>query len=403
MFSMLRYLISGFLAMGLATACNNVKVKSQTENAGYTVKGTIKGVPEGTVKIVSYNEDDRTSKTIDSVEFKNGAFEIQGRIDAPQMVSVNIEPGNWSFQVFLENKPLTITADTTGSAYYDYTMYGSTKGAMIKNFTETGSPNFDDWTKYKNDPGQKKYEPVFADLSKKIQNTKDIDQQYKYRDQMDSVRKLFNQWQQSQVADYIHKNPSSAAGAYMLRDLYNWYSDMPFNDMQAMVAGFQGEAKQSKYYKSLEDILAKRKAVMPGSTAPDFTLLKRDSSQFILSSTRGKYIMIDFWASWCHPCRQAIPHWKEVYAKYHDKGFDIVSVSDDSKWKDWFKAMDQEKMPWTQVCDEFNLKNMPARVGSLYMTTYIPFYVLLDKEGKILVYSGDENKIDEKLKEIFGS
>jgi hypothetical protein len=65
--------------------------------------------------------------------------------------------------------------------------------------------------------------------------------------------------------------------------------------------------------------------------------------------------------------------------------------------------MDQEKMPWTQVCDEFPVKNMPARVGSLYMTTYIPFYVLLDKEGKILVYSGDETKIDKKLEELFGS
>ena len=113
--------------------------------------------------------------------------------------------------------------------------------------------------------------------------------------------------------------------------------------------------------------------------------------------------MIDFWASWCHPCRQAIPHWKEVYSKYRDKGFEIVSVSDDSQWKAWFKAMDQEKMPWTQVCDEFPLKNMPARVGSLYLTHFIPFYVLLDKDGRILVYSGDEKKIDEKLAEIFGS
>ena len=65
--------------------------------------------------------------------------------------------------------------------------------------------------------------------------------------------------------------------------------------------------------------------------------------------------------------------------------------------------MDQEKMPWTQVCDEYTVKNMPASVGSLYMTTYMPFYVLQDKEGKILVYSGDETKIDKQLEEIFGS
>jgi thiol-disulfide isomerase/thioredoxin len=371
-------------------------------DTGYTVKGSIKGVDSGMVKLVSYNEDDRTSKTIDSASFKNGTFELKGETD-PQMVSVNIEPGNWSFQIFLEDTVLNISADTTGSLYYDYTMYGGEKGARIKNFTETGSKNFDDWMAYQNDPGQKKYEPVFAELSKKIETTKDIDEQYKYRDQADSVRKLLYTWQENQVKNYIDKNPSSVAGTYMLRQLYMWYSDLPFDDMQNMVAGFTGEAKNSKYYRSLQDILAKRKAVMPGSVAPDFTLMKRDSSKFTLSSSRGKYVMLDFWASWCHPCREAIPHWKEVYAKYHDKGFDIVSVSDDSRWKDWFKAMDQEKMPWLQVCDEFPLKNMPAKVGSLYMTTYIPFYVLLDKEGKVLVYSGDENKIDAKLKEIFGS
>jgi thiol-disulfide isomerase/thioredoxin len=387
-------------ALVVLVACNNGK--THKENTGYTLKGTVKGVSDGTVKLASNNEDDRTSKTIDSTSFKGGTFELKGKA-APQMVTVTIEPGNWSFQIFLEDTILNVTADTAGSQHYDYTMYGGSKGAMLKNFTEIGSKNFDAWTKYQNDPGQKKYEPVFMELDKKIETTKDLDQQYKYRDQADSVRKLLNKWQESQIKDYISKNPSSVAGAYMLRNLYNWYSDLPFDDMQNMVASFTGEAKDSKCYKSLEEILAKRKAVMPGSTAPDFTLLKRDSSKFTLSSTRGKYMMIDFWASWCHPCRQAIPHWKEVYAKYHDKGFDIVSVSDDSRWKDWFKAMDQEKMPWTQVCDEFNIKNMPARVGSLYMTTYIPFYVLMDKDGKILVYSGDENKIDDKLKEIFGT
>jgi thiol-disulfide isomerase/thioredoxin len=389
-----------FVAVFVFIACNNSK--KVNENTGYTLKGTIKGIDSGTVKLTSYNEDDRTSKTLDSAAFKNGVFELKGSAE-PQMVSVMIEPGNWSFKIFLEDTVLNVTADTTGSEHYDYTMYGSTKGAMIKNFTETGSKNFDDWMEYQNDPGQKKYEPVFAELGKKIETTKDIDEQYKYRDQADSVRKLLNQWRESKVADYISKNPSSVAGAYMLRDLYTWYSDLPFDNMQKMIAGFKGEAKNSKYYSSLEDILAKRKAVMPGSVAPDFTLLKRDSSKFTLSSTRGKYVMLDFWASWCHPCREAIPHWKEVYNKYHDKGFEIVSVSDDSKWKDWFKAMDQEKMPWIQVCDEFPVKNMPSKVGSLYMTTYMPFYVLLDKEGKVLVYSSDENKIDDKLKEVFGS
>ena len=174
-------------------------------------------------------------------------------------------------------------------------------------------------------------------------------------------------------------------------------------ELEATIRKFTGDAARSPYYTYLTDNLAKRKAVSPGQVAPDFTLLKRDSTAFKLSTTRGKYVMLDFWASWCHPCRQAIPHWKKVYAQYHPKGLDIVSISDDSRWKDWMKAMDVEKMPWQQVCDEFPEKNMPAKVGSLYMTTFIPFYVLLDKEGRILVYSGNEADIDAKLKEVFSA
>ena len=370
----------------------------------YVINGTIKGVPSGTVKLVYQNEDDRTSKTIDSGIIANGKFELKGDIGVPKMMTVTLEPGNWSFNVFVENAPITVTADTTGSTHYDYTAYGMGKGAMLKNFTETGSKNYDDWMKYQNDPGQKQYEPVFAALEKKFKAAgKDIDAEYKVRDQMDSVEKRLQAWQKKKIDEYVAKEPSSVAGIYMFNQLYMFVKGtMSYGALDSMLNKYTGEAKASTYYASLVKSRTMLKAVQPGAIAPDFTLLKRDSTKLTLSSTRGKYLMIDFWASWCHPCRQAIPHWKTVYQKYHDKGFDILSVSDDNRWKDWTKAMDEEKMPWAQVDDEFPVKNMPAKVGSLYMTTFIPFYVLLDKEGKILVYSGDEAKIDAKLKQIYG-
>jgi len=388
------------IATGAFLACQNGKDK----DAGMVLKGTLTGIDSGTVKLVSYNEDDRTSKTIDSVVIMNHTFEIKRKIGTPMMMSLTIQPGNWGISLFAEDTTLTITADTTGAEYYDHTAYGGQKGANIKKSTETGSKNFDDVIKYQTDPTLLKfYEPVFAALDKKLTGTSNIDSQYKIRDQMDSVRKGMQARQKAWIDDYVTQNPSSVAGAYMFGQLFMFSQDMPAAELETMLNKFQGPARSSSYYQSMATALAKKKAVLPGSLAPDFTLLKRDSSQFTLSSSRGSYVMIDFWASWCHPCRQAIPHWKGVYQKYHDKGFNMVSVSDDSRWPDWTKAMDAEKMPWTQVCDEFPVKNMPAKVGSLYMTTYIPFYVLLDKEGKILVYSGKEEDIDKKLKEIFGS
>jgi thiol-disulfide isomerase/thioredoxin len=111
--------------------------------------------------------------------------------------------------------------------------------------------------------------------------------------------------------------------------------------------------------------------------------------------------MRDFWASWCVPCRKGIPYWKKVYGKYHHQGFDIVSIADDRNSKDWIKALDEEKMPWIQVIDEFPSKGLPARVGELYAVRSMPFFVLLDKKGKVIIASDDENAVTKKLEEIF--
>lgn len=396
------------IALGSA-ACHNTPDRNAqaagggvADTTGFSLRGQLTGISSGGVKLVWFNQDDRISRVLDSLPFTNGSFALRGRLDYPEMMSVMIEPGGWSFPLFLENSSISITADTAGSEHFDYSRYGDGVGAIIKKVAITGSQSQDDWLRYQNDPGQKQFEPVFTALDKEYKAQKDIDGQYRVRDRMDSVRQLLMAWQQGWISRYIGAHPSATAGAYMLTDLYQFYHNMPLTDMEALTDKFTGEATSSVYYKNLRRIVDNRKALLPGALAPDFTLLKRDSSAFTLSSTRGKYMMIDFWASWCHPCRQAIPHWKEIYNKYHAKGFDIVSVSDDNRWKDWFKAMDQEKMPWTQVDDEFPVKNMPARVGTLYMTAYIPFYLLLDKEGRILLYTDKEAEIDAKLKELLG-
>jgi len=378
-------------------------------NSGYSqspfdIKGTVKGINSGTVKLAAYFEENRTLKNVDSATIVNGSFELKGKM-VPQMMTLIIEPGNFSFSFFADAHVL-VTADTTGSKHYDYTQYGRGKGAVISKFTVTGSRNYYDWIQYHDDPGQKQFDTLFAELHQKLKATgKDVDAEYRVRDQMDSVEKLLQSWQKKKIDSYVTQNPSSVAGVYMFDQLYAFISGtMSFHDLSDMLDKFTGEAKESVYFHYLLKAKTKLSAVQPGMVAPDFTLLERDSTKFTLSSiTKGGYTMIDFWASWCHPCRQAIPHWKTVYEKYHDKGFNILSVSDDVNWNNWTKAMDQEKMPWTQVDDAFPVKNMPAQVASLYMTTFIPFYVLLDKEGKILVYSGDEAKIDEKLKEIYGN
>lgn len=381
------------------TACGG-----KLDNAGrYHIKGELDWVDSGKVVVNIFHQQTKSISPIDSASIRHGKFELSGTIDSAQMVSMHVYPGNWSFDFFLENKQLELSADTTGSRYYDYTAHGYDKGAEIKKVKEVGSGNYDDIEAYLNNKEQRQYDAVVDSLGKLIDGERrDLDLQYHYRSQMDSVRILIDAIKVRQLKDYVKARPDAIAGVYLLYRFFLTADDMSVDHLAVFMNQFTGAARQSKYYQYLDEQLQKKKAVVTGAIAPDFTLLKTDSTGFTLSSTRGKYIMLDFWATWCHPCREAIPHWKDVYKKYHQKGFDIVSISNDSKWNDWTKALDVEKMPWIQVCDKFPAKHRPAKVASLYMIPYLPSYVLLDTSGKILVYSGDKSEIDHKLKEVFG-
>ena len=111
---------------------------------------------------------------------------------------------------------------------------------------------------------------------------------------------------------------------------------------------------------------------------------------------KGKYLLIDFWASWCGPCRKAIPHLKEAYAKYKAQGFEILSVSIDRKETDWKKALNEEKMPWSQTC----APNSGKDIMSTYQFSGIPHLVLLDKDGKIIERGIVATELDETLAKI---
>ena len=117
-----------------------------------------------------------------------------------------------------------------------------------------------------------------------------------------------------------------------------------------------------------------------------------------LSSLRGKIVMIDFWASWCGPCRKENPNVINVYKKFHAKGFDIIGVSLDDNAEKWHDAIVKDGLPWHHVSE---LKGWDSEVAKVYGVDAIPFTVLLDKEGKILAKGLRSKNLEEKLNEIF--
>jgi len=394
----MKYTLLSIVTLLLMQGCKN----SQTEGK-YTLHGQIKGITSGTVKLQRLDDATRQSITIDSTVLQNGKFQLTGPIDQPEMMSIKIEPGNWSTSLFIESGELQFQADTSGSTHYDYTAYGDSKGAILRNFSLIGSENQDIFDAFEKHPKSLAAKKMFEQLNKKYEAAGKSEEKEAIRAEMEAFGDKHKIWELHWIDSITQQHPSLVAGAYLLQRYQLFNESMPVAELDKRLQVFQSPAKESNYIKNLQGKVAVKKALLPGNQAPDFKALKRDSSDFQLSSLRGKYVLLDFWASWCVPCRQAIPHWKEAYKTYNDKGLEIVGVTNDSRWPDWFKALDQEKMPWIQVADDFPIKNSPARIATLYDIPSLPTYVLLDKEGKIIIHTTSKEEMDAQLKVVFNT
>jgi len=134
-----------------------------------------------------------------------------------------------------------------------------------------------------------------------------------------------------------------------------------------------------------------------GEMAPDFSLFNPKNSKVSLSSFRGKVVMIDFWASWCGPCRVANPSVERIYQKYKAKGFEVLGISIDSKKKAWLNAIAQDKIHYQQLNDTLGWY---SPVAEKYGINQIPTSFLLDKEGKIIAIDLMGSQLEMKVKEL---
>jgi peroxiredoxin len=149
---------------------------------------------------------------------------------------------------------------------------------------------------------------------------------------------------------------------------------------------------------NLKEEIEQAKMFLPGAVAPDFSQNTPEGKEVKLSDFRGKVTLIDFWASWCGPCRRENPNVVKLYNQYKDQGFDILGVSLDRDEKRWLDAIAKDGLEWTQVSD---LKGWKNQVAKLYGVSSIPHTVLLDGEGRIIQRNLRGEKLEEKLAEIF--
>ena len=203
------------------------------------------------------------------------------------------------------------------------------------------------------------------------------------------------------VAKKIKENPNSFASIMAIQQLRpEFYLDAykvldkglkqkyPTN---SDVKAFHGMVEQT------EMSVNRIKAIKIGSEAPELVLPMANGKDLALSSFRGKVVLIDFWASWCGPCRKELPNVKRCYEKYKSKGFEIYGVSLDKERDAWIEAISEEGLTWPQVSD---LKFWQSEAVAIYAIESIPFTVLIGKDGKILATDLRGANLDKKLAEV---
>jgi peroxiredoxin len=216
-----------------------------------------------------------------------------------------------------------------------------------------------------------------------------------------SIRSQFEQLgveQNTYMENFVFSNPGRIVSAYIA--YVSLLRNLDILQIEHIVNGFDSRTSQSQWVKALSDRVATVRRTEVGQPFIDVTLKTPDDQSISISdfAGKGKYVLLDFWAAWCGPCRVANPHIVELYNRYKDRGFEIIGISLDQSKEAWIQAIRDDNLTWPQMSD---LKFWQSEAAGLYMVSAIPHMILLDKEGKIIANGLHLAGLRTKLAELF--
>jgi thiol-disulfide isomerase/thioredoxin len=367
----------------------------------FTLNGEINGQDSGRIVLIYWPD---TIRIYDTVKILNGRFEFTGKIYEPIMA--DLDGGNDLNRVSIYLEPQRMQISLSKDKFSEFKMTGSITQNDANRLNKMIMPYYEKILLLRNQSN---------DINDSIRNSKNGSNRILFEKKAEEIDKILAQTIKkidSIEIKYVLDNPKSFISAVYL-NMLEANEVLSLDSTKSIFKELDNSLKNSRYGKEIIERNRKMENILIGAQAPDFKATDINQHIVTLSQFKGKdVVLLDFWASWCIPCRQSIPHLKKIYEQYHSKGFEVVAVSTDFSKKAWIEAVKQDSTDmWYHIPIAEKYAEGPSKITNddIYQNYFIqgiPVQMLIDKNGKILYrhmgYSiENELAMDSLLSEIF--